>query len=130
MEKRLPLFFLLSFLILVMWPQDPVEPDGPKGDPAAQTPGAQTGPSPVVQGAAPAPEERPDTEAEPWRETLSLGTSGEPGYYLATFDSRGGVLSELRLGRFYTKNGLDPQQKEDPLNLVQLLSEVNTPSGV
>jgi YidC/Oxa1 family membrane protein insertase len=129
-EKRLPLFFLLSFLLLVMWPQGPAEPEGPKENSAVPTWG--TGPTggPSVPGVPLAGAERPDTEAEPWRETLTLGTQGELGYYLATFDSRGGVLSELRLGGFYTRNGLDPQEKEDPLNWVQLLSEVNTPAGI
>ncbi|MAG63970.1 hypothetical protein CMO84_10670, partial [Candidatus Woesearchaeota archaeon] len=130
MEKRLPLFFLLSFLALLVFYREPPETESATGNQTVHTPGALPGEVPAVESVLPATQARPDTEAEPWRETLSLGTSGEPGYYLATFDSRGGVLSELRLGRFYTKNGLDPQQKEDPLNLVQLLSEVNTPSGV
>jgi YidC/Oxa1 family membrane protein insertase len=129
-EKRLPLFFLLSFLILVMWEPNPADPEKLTANPAVQMPGAQPGLALPAQGAAPASEARPEAEAEPWRETLSLGTPGEPGYYLATFDSRGGVLSELRLGGFYIKNGLSPQEKEDPQTWVPLLSEVNTPSGV
>ena len=138
MEKRLPLFFLLSFLALVVFSRDVPEKESSTGNSTGNqtgnqtvhTPGALPGEASAVESVLPATQARPDTEAEPWRETLSLGTSGEPGYYLATFDSRGGVLSELRLGRFYNKNGLDPQQKEDPENWVQLLSEVNTPSGM
>ncbi|MEO2163464.1 MAG: YidC/Oxa1 family insertase periplasmic-domain containing protein [bacterium] len=129
MEKRLPLFFLLSFLILVMWPTPP-EPKVAPRIPMVLTPDFPPGMGPAIEGVSPATQTRPDKEAEPWRETLRLGTPGEPGYYLATFDSRGGVLSGLRLGGFYTENGLDPQEKENPLNWVQLLSEVNTPSGV
>ncbi len=74
--------------------------------------------------------ERPEDEPQAWRETLSLGAAGERGHFLATFDSRGGVLSELRLGGYYISNGLDSVQMEDPENWVPLMSEVRTPGGL
>jgi len=130
-EKRLRLFFLLSFLLLVMWPR-PEKLDSPQtaGDPTAQgLDPSDPGGSAAGPVAPRAPSERPEGEAEPWRETLNLGTPGEPGYYLATFDSRGGTLAELRLGGYYSLLGPSPEELENPENWVQLLAEVNTPSG-
>jgi len=157
-DKRLPLFLFLSFLIVIAWPRpgaDPEAGDGADAPPADDSgfvaddsgfvaddvpplttsqPGA--GAQPDVDD--PSPEliepESDETGPQPgapaaWRETLKLGRAGEPGHYLATFDNRGAVLCDLRLDGYYTSMDLDSAGQADPANWVTLLEEVENQAG-
>ena len=118
--KRFITFLVLSWGLLVGWQimYPPAEKAPAEellsgslaaGDPSrdlAATQGASAPTGPVV---------------EPWTETLEFGTQGQPGHYRATFDSRGGTLTELRIDGYYTSQGFTPQEQRNPDNWVALV---------
>lgn len=126
MEKRLPIFLLLSFLVLVFWPR-PTPPETEAGV-------VDDLPLPVLPDDGFAEEvpaaELGSDEPPPWRETLLLGRPGERGHYQATFDNRGGSLCELRLDGYFLDLELDAAAKADPAHWVPLVTEVDNRRGV
>ena len=139
MDKRLPLFLVLSFLVLVMWPrrgppESPGADGGVDGLPPPETlvsGGApwSAGNDPLPPATATAPGPAPDpgiAEPEPWRATLELGRPGEPGHYMVTVDNDGAKLVELALDGYYHERGLDPLVTD---NWVRLLTGVENRRG-
>jgi len=132
-EKRLPLFLLLSFAVLMGWmlfTQEPLKPR-PAQDGAAVN--ATTSDSPADQQPAvelpPAiGEVRVETEE---RETgeLIFGAGSEIGTYLARFSNRGARIVELRLGDYVGREGLDKDEWANPENWVQLLQPIDQRDG-
>ena len=140
MEKRLPLAFLLSFLVLMLWTwtHPPPEPPAVSGDQVASA-GAPGGTGTTVDGmsgeqaaaaaaqaaagqreALPepvAPVEAAETERS---FEVEFGTPGQPGHYLARFTNRGARLMELRLGGHFDRVGLSPEERGDPAHWVVL----------
>ncbi|MFT5286577.1 MAG: YidC/Oxa1 family membrane protein insertase [Planctomycetota bacterium] len=128
MEKRLPLFLLLSFGVLMGW----TVLFGPKPSPKTEQ---QSTPAGVVipneQTPADLAVELPDAVGELVVETteretedLIFGRHGEPGLYLARFSNRGARLLELRLGDYPSAQGFTEAEREDTENWVHLLDPV------
>ncbi|MCP3919854.1 MAG: membrane protein insertase YidC [bacterium] len=139
MEKRIPLAFLLSFVILFGWnflfgrktppgtnagesthTVDDVPPAGLTAEEGADdgaTNGAAIDPPPV-------------DEAEPWQEWVELGVPGQPGHYHALFDNRGAQLLDLHLGDYWVRRDLTDTEKRERENCMQLASGVESMEGV
>ncbi len=136
MQHRLALAFFLSFLILIIWnvvlfppPPETAEGDAAGGPPTA-SPTAQPGTSPTDAAVPAEPERAAPEPVEPWRESLYLGRTGEPGHYHATFDNRGGTLATLKVDGYYTSLGLDAADQAQVDNWVTLVDEVDTGRGI
>jgi YidC/Oxa1 family membrane protein insertase len=139
-EKRLPLFLFLSFIVLMLWPMlfpPPPRPEGATGADGQPTTGAATtDPAARQEASLTAPPALPepkgvvivDTE-ERTTEPLVFGRPGEPGCYYAVFSNRGGRLLELRDGQYANHEGLDPAHHADPESWVRLLVPVEQPDG-
>ena len=133
MEKRLPLFLLLSFAVLMGWmlyTQEPLKPK-PARDGTAETSKASGSPidkQPAVELPPAIGEVRVETEE---RETgeLIFGAGSDVGTYLARFSNRGARLVELRLGDYVGREGLDKDEWANPANWVQLLQPIDQPDG-
>lgn len=145
MDKRLPLFLFLAFLILFGWtyffgpkpaPPKPVVPAVEGASEAAAGEAATDAPAEGASGdesvlRAPAAGELP-AEAESEERTLELevggaGQPGEPGRkgaYRAVFSNRGASLLELRLADYMRSVGLDEAQRLDRANWLSLLEPV------
>ncbi len=138
MEKRMPLFLLLSFAVLMAWTMlfapKPSEPDRApdatevSGDGVSIQAGVETSAPPEVELVPPKGEVVVDTEE---RDTgpLYFGDEGAPGLYLARFSNRGARLVELRLGDFFDEEGLSEDQRHDSEHWVRLVVPVETPGG-
>ncbi|MCZ6598366.1 MAG: hypothetical protein O7B99_12060, partial [Planctomycetota bacterium] len=128
MEKRLPLALFLSLLVLFAWQvcQPPPQRPAPTGGDAAETAGVEREPDPEEPTFVPTLAADEEQELE-----LFFGEPGEPGYFLAVFNNRGGRLKELALGDFFQRNvnHLSEEEKGDPDNWTRLLEPVRTPYG-
>lgn len=138
MEKRLPLFLFLSFLILFGWTVLFPRPK-PSGDVAATPSGVP--PAAAVPGAVP-PETTltdlgtPAMAADEERELeLLVGGAGTPsvegrrGAYRAVFTNRGARLLHLELADYFRTLGLDEEAQRDPANWLPLLESVELEEG-
>jgi YidC/Oxa1 family membrane protein insertase len=137
LEKRLPLFLILAFLIFLIWnwifppPAPPARAPTPptpasvEGEPSASAPAAA-----FEAPAVPALSETSERELE-----LLVGgaeRAGEPGRrgaYRARFSNRGARLLALELADYYRAVGLDAAQQRDPANWLPLLESVETAQG-
>ncbi len=133
MEKRLPLFLILSFAVLMSYQL--LTAKAPKETPAVDgaVPGAAqvespTPAAPVITLPPEVGELRVETE-ERETEDLIFGSNAEVGTYLARFSNRGARLIDLRLGDYVRKEGLDEAERADTENWVRLLSPIAQPDG-
>jgi len=152
-EKRLPLALFLCFVILFGWsalnaPEAPPS-DGEAGAPAAVegTPDGQGEVTPTAPTAAVEPEadgqpgaaagasadaaadavDAASSDVEPWSEWIEVGAAGERGHAFVRFDSLGGSVSELRLGEFFVRQGLSPEEREEMSNRTPIVVPAITP---
>ncbi|MEM9800847.1 MAG: YidC/Oxa1 family insertase periplasmic-domain containing protein [Planctomycetota bacterium] len=58
---------------------------------------------------------------EPWSDWVELGRPDEPGHTFARFTSLGGSLAELRLGAYFVRHGLEPEQRSELENKTPLV---------
>lgn len=136
MEKRLPLFLILCFLVFTIWAQlfgpkppersaRPAESGAPaeagSADGAAAEPRAAEAPPPVGRVLA---DDAP-RESGP----LVFGAPGERARYWARFENRGARLVELRLGDYVDVDSLERSQRDDPEHWVRLVVPVETREG-
>ncbi|HED65974.1 MAG TPA: membrane protein insertase YidC [Planctomycetes bacterium] len=144
MEKRLPLALFLSFLVLFAWsvffappPEQEAEP-GQESVAAGETAGGPAGTDGLAGGSGSGAEDAAPSVAEPRAEvvdsevrelTMVVGEPGTPGYFLATFSNRGGVLAGLKLGDYVTRVGLTEEERRETDNWEPLLEAVETPNG-
>jgi YidC/Oxa1 family membrane protein insertase len=140
LEKRLLIALLLSTVVLFGWHVlFPGKPAPPQPEPTAGAPieASQTSPSPngASVAEAPAKPQQPIVgtqigESDPRELTLTIGTPGERGSYLARFTNKGAKLAELRLGNFYDLVGLSAAEKLDNTHWTELLTtaDVGAPS--
>ncbi|MFT7677419.1 MAG: YidC/Oxa1 family membrane protein insertase [Planctomycetota bacterium] len=118
--KRFITFLVLSWGLLVGWQimyppveKAPVEELQSEGMPAGNLPEDLAAADSVTAPSGPI--------VEPWSETITLGVQDQPGHYRATFDSLGGVLTELRLDGYYTSESFTPEEQRNPANWVPLV---------
>lgn len=145
MEKRLPLFLFLSFLIIVGWELTFGKKLRPPKPPPAVVQDAAPAPSEAVGEAgsgsgltgneevvrAPASQELA-LEGELAERTLELevggagtpGTAGRQGAFRAVFSNRGASLLELDFADYMRTVGLDDAQRLDRANWLPLLEPV------
>ncbi len=138
MDKRLPLFLFLAFLIFFAWnlvfpaPPKPREnPGQPAGlaAPSAEPSGVSAAVS-AVSVVAPHVADEVERELE-----LLLGGAGKAGTparrgaYRARFSNRGARLLSLELADYFRAVGLDEAQRRDPANWLPLVEAVETAHG-
>ncbi len=137
MDKRLPLFLFLSFLVLIGW-QVLFAPEPPPRDAERRAEGSAVVPSdspatiPSASISAPTPVRGTVVIDEEERDSgpLFFGDEvGGRGRFLARFSNRGARLVELRLGDFFDVEGLDDEAKRDPEHWVKLVQPVEMPQG-
>ena len=138
MDKRLPLAMLLSLAVWFLWLEFLAPPlPEPGTEPGAAPPGVQQpGDDGTTGDPEPAPEpagEGRDVATEEQELTLILrdpGGAGDEdrprGLWQATFSNRGGVLAELRTGRYVDQVDLPPEAIDDPAHWPVLLASVPT----
>ena len=155
--NRLPLALFLSALVLIGWSflarppaQDepaetrsvgaPVEAEARTSEPVPSAPGdaavdasedavrAQTRSS-AEPAAEAAPAGAEDESGVEEMHVVEVGTPGEAGCYHAVFSSRGGSLRELRLGDFYDRVGLEPEEQLDREHWTHLIDSVDVSEG-
>ncbi|HHK42610.1 MAG TPA: hypothetical protein ENJ50_09350, partial [Planctomycetaceae bacterium] len=133
MEKRLPLFLLLAFAVLMLWQAIFAPRPQPKTKPQVDQPSSV---APIDTVANEPPVELPAVVgdvlvASEEQETgeLIFGHSGELGLYLARFSNRGARLLELRLGDYTSSQGLTEAEREDVDNWVHLIEPILQPDG-
>ena len=132
MEKRLPLAFLLSFLVLMLWTWTHPPPALPEKDPASVVTTTGEAGTPQVAaagdgaGVAPLPPPVAPITADATERTWEMerGVPGEAGHYFARFSNRGARLLELRLGGYYDRIGLTDEEQADPAHWVVLTAPV------
>lgn len=142
MEKRLPLFLFLAFLVFFLWnlafppppkaktPEvAPIESQEP-GPAGAESGSEEAGAGTSLSATAPALA----ADAEDVLELLVGGaeTAGEPGRrgaYRARFTNRGARLLSLDLADFVRSVDLDEAQRRDMANWLPLLESIETPTG-
>jgi YidC/Oxa1 family membrane protein insertase len=142
LEKRLPLFLFLAFLVFFVWRV--VFPPPPRLDPVGEDRPSVEAPADVKPGEAsaegalvPAPAVAEAYLADDTERTLELlvggaGTAGEPGRrgaFRARFSNRGARLTSLELADYVRAVGLDPAQRLDPANWLPLLEPVESTDG-
>jgi YidC/Oxa1 family membrane protein insertase len=127
LEKRLPIALLLSFLVLFLWTNFAAPP-----------------PLPEEAGGTEAPIELAESEFDADRElvgeraaaseeqefSVQFGTPGEAGSYLGRFTNRGARLLSLKIGDYTNARGLDDEERRVPSEWVEVLSSVETASGM
>lgn len=129
MEKRLPLFLILSFGILFGWQLAFPPPPKPKTQDQNIT---STGlaPGKVTSNPAALPALPSDVlQAEPWSESLIVGRAGELGHYALKFNSLGGTVTELSVDGWYDSGLLDDAQKSEVEHWISLLSPRDLGAG-
>ncbi|MCK6446879.1 MAG: membrane protein insertase YidC [Planctomycetes bacterium] len=152
MEKRLPIFLVLTLGLLVgwtllsnkLWPAPPPKPapaatapvdgDVPAGGSTANTPtsanagalqnGAAQAPSIVSDGRADVSPRVGETEERTL--VLDVGKPGEAGSYRAVFSNRGASLLELRLGNYYVDEHIRDDARLDWHNWTTVLASART----
>jgi YidC/Oxa1 family membrane protein insertase len=134
MDKRLPLAMLLSLALWFIWlqifpPPQQVEPvvevpgvELPAEDP--EDPGTDLGSLAELEGRVAASEQL--TETIILRGSSSVPDGGKGGLWQATFDNRGGRLTELRTGYYGDVLGLTEEELQDPIHWSVLLTDVPT----
>lgn len=144
MEKRLPLFLFLSFLLYFGYVFYGPRPEAPEA-----LPGAASGAQGLAEGASPnsnpasnlapnsgssqlpevaAPEQigtRLAAEELAQSGPLVFGRRGEPGYIQVQFSNKGGRLTNLRFGDYFDKVGLSDEDRALPEHWLQLLHPVD-----
>ncbi|HEX6883962.1 MAG TPA: YidC/Oxa1 family insertase periplasmic-domain containing protein [Planctomycetota bacterium] len=133
MDKRLPLFLFLSFLILFGWQLLFPAPPSPEAPPAVAPAGAgaETADEPALS--APVPPAAPALAAAS-EEELELfvggageaGTPGRRGAYRAVFSNRGARLVTLELADYFHTLGNDEAARRQPANWLTLLARVES----
>lgn len=143
MEKRLPIFLLLTFVVLFgwmalsrsLWPAPPPaerpspvqQPSGPETAAA----GAASGQGGALQSGVPSQPDtgdaRPDLtarveETEERSLVLEVGKPGEVGCYRAVFSNRGASLRELRIGNYYVDQSIRGEARLDWHNWTTILA--------
>jgi YidC/Oxa1 family membrane protein insertase len=143
LEKRLPLFLFLAFLILFGW--NLLFPAPPKPEDVAPPPPGVTTPVTPAPGEARAADEVAALGAEAEEELeLLIGGAGDlvpesaegteqpgvrRGAYRARFTNRGARLLSLHLADYVTGVGFDAAQRRDQANWLPLLESVDVPGG-
>ncbi|MCC6407198.1 MAG: membrane protein insertase YidC [Planctomycetes bacterium] len=143
MEKRLPIFLLLTFVVLFgwmafsrwLWPPPPpsAQPQTPPTQSAPVEPGragstdAPIAQAPSASGAPVSGDARPDVtprveEAEERSLVLDLGKPGEPGSFRAVFSNRGARLVELRIGNYFVDETVKGDARLDWHNWTTILA--------
>jgi YidC/Oxa1 family membrane protein insertase len=133
LDKRLPLFLFLAFLIFFLWnlafPPPPAARERPAG--SALPPAAEPA-SIAAKAASEPPALADDVEREL---VLSIGGAGEPGppgrrgAYRARFSNRGARLVSLELADYFRAVGLDEAARADPASWLPLIEPVETAAG-
>lgn len=140
MEKRLPIFLLLTCAVLVGWMALsralwPPPPPSQQTQPEATTPAQNAGDAvtPMIAKETPtAPSDaRPDvsTRVEDTEErtlTLDLGKPGEVGSYRAVFSNRGAALLELRIGNYFVDEKVRGDARADWHNWTTILASARS----
>jgi len=133
-DKRLPLFLFLAFLVFFVW--NIIFPGVSRPPISAPEPAKIDGPAEPGSD-APTPElAKPALSADAEREIeLDVGGAGEAGQpdrrgaYRARFSNRGARLLSLELADYFRVVGLDARQKLDPANWMPLVECVETAGG-
>ncbi len=142
MEKRLPLAFFLSAIVLAVWmgffaPERPVPPvDGPdaaaagsanagvetvSGAPASANPQA----APTLAAVEPPAVPEALIGAEVFEsDSFVVGRAGESGYFRASFSNRGGTLDALLFGGYFVRVGLTDAERELAENWLPLVAAI------
>ena len=127
MEKRLPLFLILSFGILFGWQL--LFPPPAQEERSQQTRVLEQS-APGEQASAPAPIPENVIQGEPWSESVVLGQAGDLGHYFVRFDSLGGTVSELSVDGWYDSGLLDDAQRSDTAHWIPLLRPMDLGAGL
>lgn len=134
MDKRLPLAMLLSLALWFIWlrvfppPEStrPVVETPAIEQPAEDTeePGTDLESLAELEGRVAASEQISETVI--LRGTPTDSANGHGGLWQATFDNRGGRLTELRTGHYGDVLGLTDDELKDPIHWPVLLTDVPT----
>lgn len=141
MEKRLPLFLFLSFLLYfgyVFYGPRPEVPQTATGATPAATPGDSVSAGSGAQSSnnnSSGADSQPTVPAlvgtrlaaeEPQQSgPLIFGRSGEPGYIQVRFSNKGGRLTHLRFGDYFDKVGLSDEDRAQPEHWLEVLRPVD-----
>lgn len=129
LEKRLPIFLLLSFLVLMAWNVlNPPPPEEAESSTATES-GAPTQAADLEGFAEEAGTESALVASEELEIPLSLGRQGEPGSYSMVFSNRGARLLSLRIGDYSMEMELEGGESADPETWVELLASVESDEG-
>jgi len=135
LDKRLPLFLFLAFLVFFLWNLVFPPPPGPRG-PVVEPEGMAASGAEPERAPAAVFAEPPLVSDEVERELeLRIGGAGEAGAperrgaYRARFSNRGARLTALELADYFRAVGLDQAQRGDPANWLPLVETVETAAG-